>query len=471
MLVHRLPMTEALLADAPHPEPEIAPRLNLHAAAAALLALDLSGMVLMSGVLAASHAATALLPLPAFIAAALAIWLVAARVTALSRQSRTGQFGPMARAAAVTCLLAIPPILVLAAPDSHAVWRPVFLLPQAAFIFLVLFTRFVWWTMCRSLLADGFCLQRVMIVAANASTARIFAAELDRRTAGCLRAVCALAVPDMADPVALARIDDAIANAGIEQLVLIEPPGSVTGGDTLFRRGPAVTVLTETGALRRRGSAAANVPAMDRPMKPLSVAQDVLKRGADIAIASLGLALATPVLITIGLAIKLDSRGPILFRQDRIGHDGTVFGILKFRTMVHGKTEARAEFQTSRNDRRVTRIGAFLRRSSLDELPQLVNVLRGDMAIVGPRPHAVGMTIAGQSLDSLMGNYAIRHRMKPGITGWAQVNGCRGELATARALRKRVALDCHYIDNWSFGMDVGIMIRTAALMVRDPQAF
>ena len=130
-----------------------------------------------------------------------------------------------------------------------------------------------------------------------------------------------------------------------------------------------------------------------------------------------------------------------------------------------------ARRQTSRNDKRVTRIGRFLRRTSLDELPQFVNVLAGDMSIVGPRPHALGMTVAGRAVTDLVPGYAERHRMKPGITGWAQVNGCRGEVDGPRKLRRRVALDCYYIHNWSLLIDLWVMLRTAAILFIDRHAY
>jgi exopolysaccharide biosynthesis polyprenyl glycosylphosphotransferase len=457
----------------PHADIHEVKRLNVAAVSRGLMALDLLGMGVLAALLASGAGPHTVLRVASSILAALALWLLAARLTALPRQTRIGQLGPMVLAALTSCLLAVPPVLLLPALWGAAPGHD-FVLWPALFVMFVLLSRAVWWTISRRLLAGGFCLQRVMIVAASAAKARMVAADLDRRTAGRLRGVAAIAMADMFDVIAMARLDRLIAIAGIDQLVLIEPRG-MDQADPLARarlvqRAAAVTVLTETGALRWRGSAASGVPAMDQPMAPLNPAQDLAKRAVDIVIATLGLALAAPVLLTIGLFIKCDSRGPVLFRQDRVGHDGSVFGILKFRTMFHDETGLGAE-QTARHDPRVTRVGALLRKSSFDELPQLVNVLRGDMSIVGPRPHAVGMTIAGQQLDVLMGNYATRYRMKPGITGWAQVNGCRGELATARALRKRVSLDCHYIDNWSFALDMSIILRTAGLVIRDPHAF
>jgi lipopolysaccharide/colanic/teichoic acid biosynthesis glycosyltransferase len=130
-----------------------------------------------------------------------------------------------------------------------------------------------------------------------------------------------------------------------------------------------------------------------------------------------------------------------------------------------------ASIQTSRNDQRVTRVGRILRRLSLDELPQLFNVLRGDMAIVGPRPHALGMTSVGLPMTQVLETYSARHRLKPGITGWAQISGCRGQIDSHDKLRRRVALDCEYIDRWSLGLDLWILARTASLVLFDSDAY
>jgi lipopolysaccharide/colanic/teichoic acid biosynthesis glycosyltransferase len=160
-----------------------------------------------------------------------------------------------------------------------------------------------------------------------------------------------------------------------------------------------------------------------------------------------------------------------LFRQIRLGFHDRMFRVWKFRTMYHDETNGGPLRQTRRNDERITRVGRLLRRTSLDELPQLFNVLRGEMSIVGPRPHAQAMTTAGRPLHSLLQSYASRHRIKPGITGWAQVNGCRGEVDTENKLRERVALDCHYIENWSVALDAWIILRTVGLVLFDRDAY
>jgi undecaprenyl-phosphate galactose phosphotransferase/putative colanic acid biosynthesis UDP-glucose lipid carrier transferase len=173
------------------------------------------------------------------------------------------------------------------------------------------------------------------------------------------------------------------------------------------------------------------------------------------------------MLIAIAVLIKLDSRGPVLFRQTRVGFNGRTFRILKFRTMktLEDGPEIR---QATRGDDRVTSMGRWLRATSADELPQLINVLRGDMSLVGPRPHAVAHN--GQ-YDVAIANYAARHRVKPGITGWAQVCGYRGETPTVDLMLKRVEHDLWYIDNWSFWLDAVILLRTLVALMRPQNAY
>ena len=180
------------------------------------------------------------------------------------------------------------------------------------------------------------------------------------------------------------------------------------------------------------------------------------KRILDISLAGLGLFLLAPLLVLVGLAIKLDNPGPVLFRQARKGLNGTPFRIYKFRTMTVQENGPVVQ-QATRDDKRVTRVGRFLRRTSLDELPQLLNVLRGEMSLVGPRPHAVAH-------DEFYGReipiYDQRFQVRPGITGWAQVNGARGETPTIDCMRRRIELDVWYAQNTSLWLDLQILVRT-----------
>lgn len=200
---------------------------------------------------------------------------------------------------------------------------------------------------------------------------------------------------------------------------------------------------------------------------PRTVLQRSAKRIADVVIAATALTMLLPLLLITVIAIALDSSGPIIFRQRRRGFNGRPFRILKFRTMSvtdDGDTVVQAQ----RNDARVTRIGNLLRRTSIDELPQLLNVLAGSMSIVGPRPHALAHD---NQFDKLVGNYAYRHHVKPGLTGWAQVNGYRGETRTIEDIEQRIKCDLWYIDNWNLMVDFKIILMTLIQVIRDENAY
>ncbi|CAH1677694.1 Undecaprenyl-phosphate glucose phosphotransferase [Hyphomicrobiales bacterium] len=189
---------------------------------------------------------------------------------------------------------------------------------------------------------------------------------------------------------------------------------------------------------------------------PLSVTEIAVKRAFDIVAAAVGLALTMPLLVLVAALIRLDSPGPVLFRQRRYGFNQQAFRIFKFRTMTT-LDDGPVIVQARSDDPRITRVGQVLRRYNLDELPQLLNVLAGDMSLVGPRPHALAHDVEFQRR---IANYARRHNVKPGITGWAQVHGLRGETDTDEKMAKRVAYDHWYIDHWSFWLDIAILLRT-----------
>ena len=205
--------------------------------------------------------------------------------------------------------------------------------------------------------------------------------------------------------------------------------------------------------------------------RPLNNWQALQKSLFDKAVAGGLLLLMAPALLFIAMLIKLDSPGPVLFRQPRLGFNNMVFTVFKFRTMHNHAADEAAARQTSRGDSRVTRIGRVLRKYSIDELPQLLNVLQGNMSLVGPRPHALGTRTGDRLLHDAVTEYALRHRVKPGITGWAQVNGWRGELRTQEQLEQRVAHDLAYIDRWSFWFDIKIIILTVAREINSGTAY
>lgn len=188
------------------------------------------------------------------------------------------------------------------------------------------------------------------------------------------------------------------------------------------------------------------------------------KSALDRVLAGLALVMFAPLLALVAIAIRLESRGPVLFRQARTGKNGQVFEILKFRSMTVGAGLA----QATRQDARVTRVGYWLRRTSIDELPQLWNVLRGDMALVGPRPHA---TAHDAHYTQLIANYTMRFAVKPGLTGWAQINNARGETETLDKMARRVALDLDYIDGWSLRRDLLILALTPIRLLTTRDAY
>ncbi len=229
---------------------------------------------------------------------------------------------------------------------------------------------------------------------------------------------------------------------------------------------------TRTLHRRFRGAVSAyGVPLMQIGSRPLTDRQVLMKRAEDLIFGTLITLLASPILLLAALAIRLESPGPIFFRQPRHGFNDTIFDILKFRTMYVDKADPTGRARTVKDDPRVTRVGRFLRRWSIDELPQLFNVLKGDMSLIGPRPHPVGMLASDADYRAVVSNYAARHRMKPGITGWAQVAGYRGEAATIEKARRRVEYDLEYIANWSLLLDIRILFLTAATVLSGKEAY
>jgi Undecaprenyl-phosphate glucose phosphotransferase len=214
-------------------------------------------------------------------------------------------------------------------------------------------------------------------------------------------------------------------------------------------------------------SARQNIMSVEILGAPLSSIEQGVKRALDIVLASMALVFFTPVMVLTAIAIKLDGPGPVIFRQSRKGFNHKQFVMLKFRTMTVQENGA-VITQARRNDPRVTRIGRLLRAASIDELPQLINVLSGEMSLIGPRPHALAHD---NEFEKLLGDYAFRHHVKPGMTGWAQCNGARGETPTLEHVRERVKLDLWYINNWSLWLDFQIMIKTFFEVLRKRNAF
>ena len=194
--------------------------------------------------------------------------------------------------------------------------------------------------------------------------------------------------------------------------------------------------------------------------KPVAAWDGILKRAVDILLAIAALSVLWPLMLATALAIRLESAGPVIFRQRRFGFNNQIIDVLKFRSMYSDHHDADARRVVTRGDARVTRVGRIIRKTSIDELPQLVNVLRGELSLVGPRPHAINAHTQDRLWDEVIEGYFGRHRVKPGITGWAQINGFRGEVDTDHKIRRRVEHDLYYIENWSLLFDLYIIAMT-----------
>ena len=339
------------------------------------------------------------------------------------------------------------------------------------------------WLMIRRWRAEGRLTPNVVVVGATRNAARLIEAALAKRDVNVLgvfddrlsRAPADVhGVPVLGDTRALIdhpvlpyvdRIVITVSASAQERVrALIDKLKVVPNAVTLFldvegehEQARALSRLTEQPLAQVSGV---------RPDERRASA----KRLQDVVVSGLALVALAPVLALIGLVVKLDSPGPMLFRQRRYGFNNEPITVLKFRTMRIEATDPDSVRQVQASDPRVTRIGRFLRRASLDELPQFWNVWSGEMSMVGPRPHAIGMKTAGEDSHRLVAEYAWRHRMKPGLTGWAQINGSRGPVDTPEAVRKRVSLDLDYIERQTLGLDLYIMLMTAPRLLGDRAA-
>ncbi|GAA0634167.1 exopolysaccharide biosynthesis polyprenyl glycosylphosphotransferase [Brevundimonas lenta] len=255
------------------------------------------------------------------------------------------------------------------------------------------------------------------------------------------------------DPKAEARVRELTARLGAlpnEVTLLVEPNGAAETASALDRlaAAPLADVQGPVDEDRRAFN----------------------KRIQDLVIGLIALVLLAPVMALIALAIRMDSPGPVMFRQRRHGFNQEEIVVWKFRSMRQETADATASRQVTHDDDRVTRVGKFIRKTSLDELPQLLNVLAGEMSLVGPRPHAIGMKTGHVESARLVAEYAHRHRIKPGMTGWAAVNGSRGPLHTAQDVRRRVQLDIDYVERQSLWMDLWIMAITIPVLLGDRTA-
>jgi putative colanic acid biosynthesis UDP-glucose lipid carrier transferase len=222
-----------------------------------------------------------------------------------------------------------------------------------------------------------------------------------------------------------------------------------------------------TDLIQGRTGSVCGMPVISVCETPFTGSNGFIKRLSDIVLSIIILLLISPILLGVAIAVKVTSPGPIIFRQRRYGLDGKEILVYKFRSMTVTEDGAKVQ-QATKNDSRITPLGAILRKTSIDELPQFVNVLQGRMSIVGPRPHAVAHN---EMYRKLIKGYMVRHKVKPGITGWAQVNGYRGETDTLDKMQGRIDFDLDYLRNWSLRLDLYIIFRTVRLVMKDQQAY
>lgn len=214
-----------------------------------------------------------------------------------------------------------------------------------------------------------------------------------------------------------------------------------------------------------------DVPFLAMFDRPLSDWSSAVKAVFDRVVAALALIALSPLMLLVALAVKLESKGPVFFRQPRHGFNNELIGVLKFRSMYTDLTDQHGAKQVTKGDPRVTRVGRIIRKTSVDELPQLINVLRGELSLVGPRPHATQSKAANKLYQEVVDGYYARHRMKPGITGWAQINGWRGETDTVEKIERRVEHDLYYIEHWSLPFDLYILAMTPLSLFNTRNAY
>lgn len=340
----------------------------------------------------------------------------------------------------------------------------------------------VWWLTVRAWRAAGWLTPNLVIVGATSHAESIIGDAIARGHVNVVgvfddrrerRPAAVLGVPVLGD------IDALLGHRimpYVDRVVLAIDPGATSRVRALTARLAVlpneVTLFLGEGDSTGRSTALARLE--DLPLADLGRGADIdrralAKRLQDLLIAAPALLLVSPLLAVVAVLIKMDSRGPVFFRQRRHGFNNEEIVVWKFRSMRADAADARAERQVCADDDRVTPVGRYLRRSSLDELPQLINVVRGEMSLVGPRPHAIGMKTGEVESAALVSAYAHRHRVKPGITGWAAINGSRGPLHTPAEVHRRVALDVDYIARQSFGLDVKIMAMTLPKLLGDRQ--
>ncbi|MDO1560340.1 exopolysaccharide biosynthesis polyprenyl glycosylphosphotransferase [Brevundimonas sp. 2R-24] len=342
----------------------------------------------------------------------------------------------------------------------------------------------LWWSQVRSWRRSGALTPNIVIVGATRRAQTLIEAALARRDLNVLGVFddrLSRAPRDVAGVPVLGNVEDLLGHRmmpAVDHIVLAVDPGARSRTRQIYERlssaPQAVSMVVDDPARGGAGQAEALRRLAEAPLARLEQMNEerraFAKRLQDLLLGALILIAALPVMAVTAVLVKLDSPGPAFFRQRRHGFNNEEIVVWKFRTMRVESADARAERQVTADDDRVTRLGRFLRKTSLDELPQLLNVISGEMSLVGPRPHAIGMKTGHEESARLVADYAHRHRIKPGMTGWAAVNGSRGPLHTAADVARRVRLDIEYVERQSFWLDLWIMAITAPVLLGDRHA-
>ena len=420
--------------------------------------------------------------LPVCAAAAIALWALGGfGLYGFGRNERLATH--LAKLAAAFALAAVGGLLVDLATGASGRGALAVVIWTALAFMTVHMLHVWWWAAVRRWRRSGKLTPNVVVVGATRHAERLIKAAMERRDVNVIgvfddrlsRAPASVAgVPVLGDVASL--VEHRITPFVDKVVVALDPAakGRVRELTDRLRVLPnEISLLVDLDTETDRAAALSRLA--DAPLARLSGTPEderraFVKRVQDVVIASVALVMLAPLMAVIAVLVKLSSPGPVFFRQVRQGFNNEEFLVWKFRTMRQRPVETDKVRQVTTDDPRVTKIGRFLRLTSLDELPQLLNVLKGEMSLVGPRPHAVG-TMTGESETArLVKEYAHRHRMKPGMTGWAAIKGSRGPLDDAAAVKRRVALDIEYIERQSFWFDMWIMLVTVPCLLGDRQA-
>ena len=370
------------------------------------------------------------------------------------------------------------------AEDFSRVWVGAWFLGS---IGLVMAARIVMDQLVRRWTRDGRMERRAVIVGGGAA-AEMLIHSIERQPDNDIR-ICGIfddRSDDRSPPVVagypkLGNIDELIAFARIAHIDMLIVSLPATAESRLLSLVKRLWVLpvdirlsaqtTNLRYLPRTYSFIGSVPMLDIADRPISDWDSVAKRAFDIVFSLAGIVVFLPVMVATALLIKLDSRGPVFFRQQRLGFNNEVIEVYKFRSMYVDQCDPTARNAVTKDDPRVTRIGRFIRKASIDELPQFFNVLEGSLSLVGPRPHAVSGQTRHRLYHDVVDGYFARHRVKPGVTGWAQINGWRGEIDSDEKIRMRTQFDLYYIENWSLWLDLKILFLTPIRLLDTRNAY